>query len=367
MSLAVTSSRYYALDAVRGLTIALMILVNTPGSWRYIYAPLQHADWHGCTPTDLVFPFFLCVVGAAMYFSFGKTGFAWSSASGISIFRRTVIIFSLGLFLNAFPFSGSMDDLRILGVLQRIALAYMVAAIIVLSVGRWGVYLISAAILPGYWAILWWFGGGDPYSLEGNVVTRLDLFLLGGSHLWTGKGVPFDPEGLLSTLPAVVNVLIGFEITRAMTTQADKSRGVILLLALGVLAILIGLLWNLYFPINKSLWTSSFVLYTAGYFACTLAFFVWLIDIKQWWFIATPLTVYGSNPLFIYVLSILWVKIYYLIDVPGESQNLYNGFFLFLTRFLSEINASLAFAVIHVLLFWVVSVVLYRNRIFIKV
>src|SRR5690606_3033739 len=140
---------------------------------------------------------------------------------GLKILRRTVMIFGLGLMLNAFPFTDSIGALRILGVLQRIALAYALAAVIVLCVGRQGIYLIAGAILLGCWAGLWLFGGEQPYSLEGNVVTRIDLALLGASHLWTGKAIPFDPEGLLSTLPAVVNVLIGFEISRAITAQTD--------------------------------------------------------------------------------------------------------------------------------------------------
>jgi predicted acyltransferase len=367
MSTDLKSTRYYALDALRGLTIAMMILVNTPGSWSYVYAPLEHADWHGATPTDLVFPFFLFVVGSAMFFSFSKIAFTWSSDQGLKILRRTAIIFAIGLIFNAVLMDNALADIRIMGVLQRIALAYGIAAVLVLTVGRVGIYITAVLLLLGYWALMVFAGGGDPYGLESNVVTHFDLQVLGANHLWTGKGIPFDPEGLLSTVPSIVNVLIGFEVTRYLTSQANKARAVSVLLCAGVLALGIGLLWNLWMPINKSLWTSSFVVYTAGYFAILLALFIWLIDIRNYDAIAKPLYIYGANPLFIYVLAAFWVHAYGWIPVGGGENNFYQAFFLWFCKFLDPHNASLAFALFHVVLFWVISLVLYKKKIFIKV
>lgn len=188
------STRYYALDALRGLTIAMMILVNTAGSWSHIYAPLEHADWNGFTPTDLVFPFFLFVVGSAMFFSFSKINFTWSTEQGLKILRRTTIIFVIGLIFNAVLMENTLADIRIMGVLQRIALAYAAAAVLVLLVSRTTIYIIAAAILLGYWALMVMAGGNDPYGLESNIVTHFDVAVLGANHLWLGKGIPFDPE-----------------------------------------------------------------------------------------------------------------------------------------------------------------------------
>ncbi|RYZ95808.1 MAG: hypothetical protein EOO68_17975, partial [Moraxellaceae bacterium] len=346
---------------------AMMILVNTPGSWSYVYGPLEHADWHGCTPTDLVFPFFLFVVGSAMFFSFSKIAFTWSGEQGIRILRRTAIIFVIGLIFNAVLMGNALADIRIMGVLQRIALAYGIAAVLVLTVSRVGIYVIAVLLLLGYWALMVFAGGSDPYALETNIVTYFDLHVLGANHLWTGKGIPFDPEGLLSTVPSIVNVLIGFEVTRYVTSQPNKARAVGTLLAVGCLALGVGLLWSVWMPINKSLWTSSFVIYTSGYFAILLALFIWLIDIKRYDALAKPLYIYGANPLFIYVLAAFWAHAYGWIPVNDGKSNFYEMFFLWFCKFLDPLNASLAFALFHVVLFWLISLMLYKKKIFIKV
>jgi predicted acyltransferase len=281
-----TPARFLALDALRGLTIAMMILVNTPGSWEFVYPPFMHADWHGCSPTDLVFPFFLFVVGSAMYFSLQKVSMQLSPAIALMIVRRSAIIFVLGLIFNAVL--GGWEHLRIMGVLQRIALAYAIAAFIVLSLKRHHVYIIGAFLLVGYWLLLVIGGSDNPFNLTQNIVVKLDVALLGAEHMYNGKGVPFDPEGLLSTLPAVVNVLIGFELTRFLVAQQDRMKSLFILLILGLAGITLGLLWSIGLPINKSLWTSSFVIYSAGYFCIALALFVWLVDIKQFKRLAQP-------------------------------------------------------------------------------
>lgn len=359
------STRYLALDALRGFTIAMMILVNTPGSWSFIYPPFAHADWHGCTPTDLVFPFFLFVVGSAMYFSLQKHALRLSLPLALMILRRSLIIFVLGLVFNGVL--GGWEDLRIMGVLQRIALAYAMAAFIVLGVTRTGVYCIGLCLLLGYWLLLTMNNHADPYGLHTNIVVELDIALLGAEHMYSGKGVPFDPEGLLSTLPAVVNVLIGFELTRFLVIQPDRLGSLYRLLALGALGILLGLVWNIWLPINKSLWTSSFVVYSAGYFCLALALFVWIVDIKKIQWLSAPFIIYGSNSIFIYMLAPFWVHGYTYIHTNATGTTLYEGLFLQLATLLPPAMASLAFALLHVMLFWCVSWVLYRHNIFIRV
>jgi len=361
----ITPARYLALDALRGLTIAMMILVNTPGSWDFVYSPFIHADWHGCTPTDLVFPFFLFVVGSAMYFSLQKASIRLSAAMAFMVIRRALVIFVLGLIFNAVL--GGWDNLRIMGVLQRIALAYVIAAFIVLSVNRASVYCISLLLLLGYWMLLVVGGGDDPLGVTTNIVVKLDVALLGVEHMYSGKGVPFDPEGLLSTLPAVVNVLIGFELTRFLVAQRDRVNSVLMLIMLGGAGIVLGLLWNIWLPINKSLWTSSFVILSAGYFCIALAIVVWLVDIKKFTQLAQPFIIYGSNSIFIYMLAPLWVHAYLFIPMQDKGGNFYTALFAWLVQVFPPAMASLVFALLHVLLFWFVSLWLYRKKIFIKV
>lgn len=358
-------ARYLALDALRGLTIAMMILVNTPGSWEFVYPPFIHADWHGCSPTDLVFPFFLFVVGSAMYFSLQKVAMQLSPTIALMIVRRAAIIFVLGLIFNAVL--GGWEHLRIMGVLQRIALAYAAAAFIVLCVKRINVYVMGALLLLGYWLLLIVGSSEDPLGLTTNIVVKLDIALLGAEHMYSGKGVPFDPEGVLSTLPAVVNVLIGFELTRFLVAQQNRVTSLVSLLMLGVTGIVLGLVWNIWLPINKSLWTSSFVIYSAGYFCIALALFVWLVDIKQFKRLAQPFIIYGSNSIFIYMLAPFWVHAYLFIPVQGESGNFYSALFTWLAQVFPPAMASLVFALLHVLLFWFISLLLYRNKIFIRV
>jgi predicted acyltransferase len=359
-------ARYKALDAFRGLTIALMILVNTPGSWNHIYWPLGHAEWNGYTPTDLVFPFFLFIIGSAMFFSFKKSDFQFSGAALQKVLKRGVMMFAIGLVLNAlnlFAGSGDFSELRIMGVLQRIAIAYVFAGAIVLLVGRIGVFVVSALLLLGYWALLVLLGGDNPLGLQNNLVRQFDLVMLSGDHMWGGKGIPFDPEGLLSSIPAIVNVLLGFEATRYLTSIQNKSESVWRLAGLGVAAVLLATIWDLLWPINKNLWSGSYVIVTTGWALIVLAAFVWLMDVKGKPF--EPLLVYGMNPLFIYVVSWVWVVVYYLIPVGGG--NLYDVVFGWILAGDSpNMAASLLFAISHVYLFWLICLYLYRRNIVIK-
>ena len=292
------SQRSVALDVFRGMAIAGMILVNTPGSWAYIYAPLQHANWHGCTPTDLVFPFFLFATGAAMFFSFAKNEYRPNPGVLRSIARRSALLFVIGVLLNAYPFLSPLPEWRIPGVLQRIGLAYAGGALLILYFPGARRFLVSIFLLLGYWLLLWSFGGDNPYALESNLVRRVDMAVLGESHLWGGMGIPFDPEGLLSTLPAIVSVVAGFEAAKLSRQAPTLTQGMTRLTLAGVGAVAAALLWSTWLPINKALWTSSYVLYTSGICLLTLALLMLLVDRMQLRGLAKPFQIYGTNPLF---------------------------------------------------------------------
>ncbi|UYQ92416.1 heparan-alpha-glucosaminide N-acetyltransferase domain-containing protein [Chitinophaga horti] len=372
MSLPTSSpNRFLSLDVFRGLTVACMILVNTPGSWAHIYAPLGHAKWHGWTPTDLVFPFFLFAVGNAMSFALKKY-----DAPLAKIFKRTALIFLIGLLLNWFPFvawSGdelvfkSLAKLRIMGVLQRIALCYGLAALIIYYFKPKGAIIASVLLLLGYWGLLLTCGQGDPYSLEGNAGLFIDKAILGENHMYRGEGVPFDPEGLLSTLPAIVNVICGY-LAGDYIQRKGKNTGTVIRLALaGLVFVALAYVWNSWFPINKKIWTSSYVLLSAGLAAVILSIFIYLVEIVQWkrgWYF---FEVFGKNPLFIFVMSGVLVKIYGLIR-PEPGKGFYSWFYETVFRPLAgELNGSLLFALFHVGLFWLLGWWLDKKRIYIKV
>lgn len=367
-----TTQRYLALDVLRGMTVALMILVNTPGSWSHIYAPLQHAKWNGCTPTDLVFPFFLFVVGVSMFFSFSKYGNTLNKESLLKIGKRTLLIFAIGLFLNSFPqWATDYSKLRIMGVLQRIALAYGIGAVIVLASPRKYLPYIGGAILLFYWGLMHILGGSDPFSLEGNATIAFDSAILGVNHLYKGFGIPFDPEGLLSTIPTVVTVILGY-LVGALVKEAEKTSVPKKLLIVGIAAVALGLVWAFFFPINKPIWTSSYVLYAAGWACSVLAFLIWVIDLKGYSKWTSFFVVFGMNPLFIFALSGLWAKIFgrmiHIAMPDGSSLSgsgwLYSQVFEPLA---GDINGSLLYAISHVVFFWMIGYVLYKRKIFIKV
>ncbi len=351
--------RFLALDVMRGLTLALMILVNTPGSWSHVYPPLLHADWHGVTPTDFIFPFFLFMVGAAMVFA-GKSLAALSaSARALKILRRTLLIFLIGVLLNWFPFTQSLADLRIPGVLQRIALAYFFAAWIVLYFPALWRYLTLAALLFGYWALLLLVP--DPYGLEASLVRQVDLALLGEAHLWQGKGLAFDPEGILSTLPSIASVLFGYEVTRFLMSSPNRALAQWQLLGAGLVLCVAGVVWHSVFPLNKYLWTSSFVLLTSGVAILVLLALARLEALALMRKPFSALQMLGENPLFIYALSILWANTLWLIPIGNTSA--YQFSFEFLSRFASPMNASLMFALLNVALLWLVAWWLDRRKI----
>jgi predicted acyltransferase len=320
-------SRNLALDVLRGMTVCFMIIVNMPGSGAKPFSPLEHAAWHGFTPTDLVFPSFLFVVGNAMAFAMKKFD-AMSNAQVVwKILKRSAIIFLLGYLLYWFPFfrpteSGTWElspisHTRIFGVLQRIGLCYGIASLMVWFLPKRMVWILGAVFLLGYWAIL--YLGGD-YTLQGNAALKLDLALLGPNHLYNGEGIPFDPEGILSTLPAVVNVLIGYYTGVFVRDRGSNYETVAKLMVAGAAMLVLAYFWHHLFPINKKLWTSPFVLYTCGLAMMILGALIYLVDIqgkKSW---APFFTVFGKNPLFIYLLSeVLGILLWTFHAGDGET------------------------------------------------
>ena len=369
-------NRFISLDIFRGATMALMVIVNTPGTWTYVYAPLRHAEWHGCTLTDLVFPFFLFVIGVAMRFSFDKYDICKYGPLFNKIIFRTITIFVIGLLLNAFPFirqNWDWSSFRILGVLQRIALAYFFAGFIVLRLDVKGLVKISFFLLVGYWILLityGWYSSQDPYALKTNLILVIDRFLLGESHLYGGTGIQFDPEGLLSTIPSIVTILIGFLVGTMIKTSNDHEDNVQRMAMLGSLLIIIGWTWGFILPINKQLWTSSYVLYTGGIAIILLAGMIWLVDIKKidWW--TKPFVILGSNAIFLYALSSIWVKILLKIsfELNGKMISGYSYFYKTIFQPLAgNINGSLFFALFHVLIFLLILTWMYRKNIIIKI
>lgn len=367
--------RLTSLDAFRGATIAGMILVNNPGSWSHIYAPLRHAAWHGWTPTDLIFPFFLFIVGVAMPISFGKRLGRGDSRGQLMghVVRRSLILFGLGLFMALFPTFGGWDTLRIMGVLQRIAVVYLIASLLYLGLGRRGRWATLGVILLGYWAAMTLIpvpgGAAGDLSAEGNLGAWLDRLILGQEHLW--RQDPWDPEGLLSTLPAVGTTLLGIFTGELITSERGRLEKVRWLLAASAVAIVVGLLWDLVFPINKSLWTSSYVVFTAGMGGLLFGLFYWAIDLRGWKTWSKPFVIYGLNAIAVFVASGLLTKALVRWRVPaggGETTSAYTWIYenLFAT-WAGLLNGSLAFAMSYIVFWLAIMWVLYWRQIFIKI
>lgn len=371
------SKRLISLDAFRGITIASMILVNNPGSWGAIYHPLGHAKWHGWTLTDLIFPFFLFIVGVAIVFSFSKRIEVGQSRKKIylKVLKRTLILFGLGLLLNAFPFF-HLSTLRIPGVLQRIAITYAIASIIVLNTNiKWQAY-IACSLLIFYWMIMKLVPvpgyGAGVLEPQGNLCGFIDGILLSG-HTWINapaKG--FDPEGLLSTIPAISSVLLGVLTGHWLKTEKSDLEKVVMLFVVGIAAIVLGEIMSIWFPINKNLWSSSYTVFTAGMALLFLGMCYWLIDIKGYRKWATPFLIFGSNAIAIYTLSsllaramVFWWKI---PQQDGSAISLKTFLYRILFEsWVSPINASLFYALTYILIWLVLMTILYRKKIFIKI
>jgi predicted acyltransferase len=367
--------RLLSLDAFRGVTIAGMLLVNNPGSWSTVYPPLLHAEWHGWTVTDLIFPFFLFIVGVSMTLSFGAR--ATAGADRDALMRKATVraakLFGLGLLLHAFPYF-ELGTLRIPGVLQRIGLAYFAASAIVLYLRPRGQAAAVAVLLFGYWALLTLVPvpGGAAGVLEPgrDLGAYIDRLVFTENHLWQAAKT-WDPEGLLSTLPAVGTVLLGVFAGRWLKAGRDHANTLVGLFLAGNAGILAGVIWGAAFPINKPLWTSSYVLFTAGMACHFLAVCYWIIDVKGYRRPAMPFVMFGVNAIAAFFLSGIFARLLTIVKVPAAAGEvtlkawIYNG--LFTPVFPTPPAASLAFALTFVLLWLGIMTVLYRLRIFIKV
>ena len=369
---ATVSRRLVSLDVFRGITVAGMILVNDPGSWSNIYWPLEHAAWNGWTPTDLVFPFFLFIVGVSMAFSLGQRRAEGAVRERIfwHILRRAAIIFAIGLFLNGYPYF-QIHRVRYLGVLQRIAICYLYAGAVYMWTARRGRMAAIAVLLAAYWILMTqvtvpYYGKGhlDP---EGNFAAFVDRYWL-MQHMWKPM---WDPEGIVSSLPAIASTLLGTfagEWLRSSRTANAKLKGLFLA---GLCGLIVGEVMNQWLPINKNLWTSSFTVFTAGFATVMLAVCYWLVEIRNWRRWAKPFIVFGVNPMAAFFISMFLAKnlgLWKIKAAGGTPVNLWH--FVYSTFFLpiaSPINASLLFALAYVgfclLLVWL----LYRRQIFIKI
>lgn len=369
--------RLTSLDVFRGITIAGMILVNMAGIADDVYPALDHAKWNGCTPTDLVFPFFLFIVGGAMSFSFAKyiDGNRPTSAVYWRIIRRACILFALGLLLNGF-WNYDFSTIRIMGVLQRISLAYLLAALIVLNVPRKGQWVLAGLILVGYWLAMTLVPvpgyGAGVLMREGNLGAYIDRLIIGTAHLYKSDSYNFmgDPEGLFSTLPAIVTVLAGYftgEWIRKQPIQSRTSMGMVLF---GIGCLGVGWAWGLTFPINKKLWTSSYVLFTAGWALLLMAACYELIEVRKFRRWSKPFEVMGVNAIFAFVASVLLIKILVKTNIgtgdkaPNTFTWIYEHFFV---PWAGTLNGSLVFAIVTVLFWWAILYIMYRQRWFVKI
>lgn len=368
------TGRLVSLDVFRGITIAAMVLVNNPGSWEHIYWPLEHAQWHGWTPTDLVFPFFLFIVGVAITLAFGSRVESGRGTRDLylKIVKRTLIIFGIGLFLNALPYF-ALSELRIPGVLQRIAVCYFFASILFLTTKMRTQFAITIALLLGYWLLLKFipapgFAAGD-LTKEGSLPSFIDRVVF-GKHVWAQAKV-YDPEGLLSTIPALATTLIGVLTGGWLRSKNSASEKVAGLFVAGAICVAVGWAWNSLFPINKALWTSSYVLFSGGLALQFLALCYWVIDIKGYRRWAKPFEIFGLNAIALYVVADLIAVLLDLIKLNGsDGLKISLGSWVFEKLFaswVSPVNASLAFAITFVLVCLGLMWILYRRKIFIKV
>jgi len=368
------STRLLSLDVFRGITIALMILVNNPGTWGSIYSPLKHAEWNGCTPTDLVFPFFLFIVGVAITYSLLKRKERGDSQVKLvlQIFRRAAMLFLLGLILQGFPYY-DLSTIRIPGVLQRIAVVYFFASLIFLRGSIKTISIVAVALLIFYWLAMTLIPvpGVGYANLEPttNLAAWIDRNLLYG-HLWSATKV-WDPEGIFSTIPAISTALFGILTGYWLRKKMDDTTKVVWMFILGSVGMLLGYIWDFWFPIGKNLWTSSYVVYTAGLALHFLAFCYWFIDVKgiKWW--TKPFVVYGLNAITVFFASGIIGRLLTLIKITnadGEEVALKTYIFEnFFHSWLSTINASLAYALVYVIIWLGLMWILYAKKIFLKV
>ena len=397
------NQRFYSLDVFRGATVCLMILVNNPGSWAHIYPPLDHAPWHGLTPTDLVFPFFLFAVGNALSFVMPRLQAGGDAVFWKKVITRSLLIYLIGLFLTWWPFVAWKGDhlafrhwvdpdnpqngIRLLGVLARIAICYFFGSVIIYYLKPRGAFYLGLVLLLLYWALCFLLGDkSDPYSMTGWFGNDVDKAILHLPHMYKGEAIPFDPEGIMSTLPAIVQVLFGYMVgdyiqrksrLNDATGQGKNFEMLSGLFVAGVAMLLTGFCWDMVFPINKKIWTSSYVVYTTGLAIITIATMIYLIEFKK---IKGGLSrffdVFGKNALFVFALSAFLPKILWLIRIPNglkDGKTIYTDpWHWFYLKVCARIPGdprigSLAFAISFILFMWVICWWMDRKKIYVKV
>lgn len=382
------NKRLLSLDILRGITIAGMLLVNNPGTWSYLYRPLEHAEWIGLSPTDLVFPFFIFCMGVSMAFSLKKFNYKISRPLMWKIVRRTVVLFLIGWVVQWFghlvrglckgdPFVeavNNLDTLRYLGVFQRLALVYFFGSLCVVLFNRKFIPWLIGLILVAY-ALILGFGHGYDFSLE-NIIVQIDNSVLGTDHMYHesafGESISFDPEGILSTLPCIAHVLIGYLVGRMILSVHNNSERVSTMLLWGTVMLLAGWLLQYGIPCGKKMWSSTFVLITCGMAMCIQAMLIHFVDIKgnkgSW---ARFFESFGVNPLALYligtVLAILFGAIPLGHDAEGGNITVHSAVYDFFNSLFNEYTASALYAVCFVLLNWVIGHILYKKKVFIKI
>ena len=363
------STRLFSLDVLRGITIAGMILVNNPGNYGSVFKPLKHASWDGLTVADLIFPFFMFIMGISMFLSLRKFNFELTKDSFFKVIKRTVLIFLVGYVLNWFEHACwgnyfNFENIRILGVMQRLAIAYGLAAIIGMALkGKYLIWVSGAILL--FYALLIKFTGSETVNLT-NIVSALDVFILGESRMCTQFAVEggvlfFDPEGLLSALGSIAQVLLGAYCGKLIIESKKDNHKIIEKISIfGIILLFIGLLMNYGFPINKSLWSSSFVLTTSGFATLFLALLIWIIDVNNYKKWSNPFECFGVNPLYLYVQASLLATIFNMFGIKDLVCD------ACLLPCFGAYGASFLWAVLFVVLNWIPGYILYRNKIYIK-
>lgn len=349
-----TTKRYESLDILRGITIAFMCIVNNPGTWEHVFPPLLHAEWNGCTPTDLVYPFFIFCAGCAMAFSFSKfEGVTWAAVRKLLV--RGAALFAIGFVLNLYTIA--MGYVRIFGVLQRIGLAYMVGGLFALWLRQPKKIIAAIAVLLTFHtAILLIFGQAPgAFTLEGNVAGRIDTWLVGEKHVMTyDGGVHFDPEGLLGLLTASCTTLLGYLAGWTIRRGKERTETVCRIFASACVCLALAMVLTIWIPLNKSLWTASFTLYTGGWAMLALAFLAYVVDVRGWGRPLGWLKVYGTNPLLAYILcSVLYLVLAFTGLHPGKY-------------FAANELTSLLWAVIYAGIIFLILYPLYKKKIYIK-
>ena len=390
-----TNKRILALDILRGITIAGMIMVNNPGTWGSIYAPLRHAEWNGLTPTDLIFPFFMFIMGISTYISLKKYNFQFSSAALMKILKRTVVIFLIGMaigwfsrfcrywvsapedltfFENLWKSVWTFDRMRILGVMQRLALCYCATSIIALTMKHKHIPYLIVSLLVGYFIVLM-CGNGFAYN-ETNILSVVDRAILTPAHMYKDNGI--DPEGILSTIPAIAHVLLGFYVGKLMLDGSKQTTDrasflnsqITTLFLVGTILTFYGLLLEYGCPINKKIWSPTFVLTTCGLASSFLALLIWIIDVKGYKKWCTFFESFGVNPLFMYVLGGVLGILFSCIRIPWFEGTISIHNLIYKELYLSWLDkttASLAYALTFVAINWVIGYQLYKRKIYIKI